>query len=409
MKAAEGQSRNGVAVATGSAGIVGGMKRSTAIGRLVSLAGEATAEVSGFSVPGEVVELWAAGPVLDPDVDPVEGITVVFSLDIPPALVPWRSRPPAAAMVTHVFRINRLRILPVWRPAAWPAWNAEFRRVARFWTAEDGLDEDLIARLRAGEPVGEEPEPAEFAAQMRVELEETRRHLDASLDGYYDRRWSQMHRGDGLYPGDYLWWAASGYREIERALSGEARRAPTVHQLKMTLRNVDPPIWRRVLIPSQTRLDEASWMLNRAMGWKGGHLHAFDVDGTRYGIVDPDWADMNQLDEARYSLADVLPDVGATLRYDYDFGDGWQHDVEAEGIDLTEDGHTYPAVIAGERACPPDDIGGPWGYQDALDLAAAGKELDPEIMGLRLEPGFDPEDFAVAEADAQVREPPPPW
>jgi hypothetical protein len=385
------------------------MKRPTAIGRLVSLAEQATAEVSRFGTFGDLAELWAAGSVLDPDVDPVEVVTIVFSLDIPPSLVPWRSRPSKASMVTHVYRLNKLPIAPVWRPAAWPAWNPEFRRVARFWTADDGLDEQLIGRMRAGEPVGEEPDPAEFEAQMREELAVSRRHLDAVLDGFDDRRWRKAHRGDGLYPGDHVWMAAKGYREVERVLSSEVSRAPTVHRLKVTLRDVDPPIWRRVLVASETRLDEAAWLLNRAMGWSGSHLHAFDVDGTRYGIVDPEFSDMNQLDEARYALADVLATPGSTLRYDYDFGDGWEHDVEAEAIDPTEDEQTYPAVIAGARACPPDDIGGPPGYQDALDCAVAGEALDPDTIGIRLEPGFDPEHFDIATADEQIREPPPPW
>ena len=109
----------------------------------------------------------------------------------------------------------------------------------------------------------------------------------------------------------------------------------TVHRLKITLRSMKPPVWRRIEVASDTTLGESSAMLEGVMGWYGGHLHAFDVDGTDYGPPDPDW-DTDDLDENKYRLGDVLPTVGAKMRWDYDFGDGWQHNVLVEAITPAE-------------------------------------------------------------------------
>lgn len=134
----------------------------------------------------------------------------------------------------------------------------------------------------------------------------------------------------------------------------------TVHQLKVTLREVKPPVWRRIVVESDLTLGELYPVLLSAMGWMGGHLHLFDVGGTRYGIPDPEWG-ITELDENRFRLDDVLPKVGMKMRWDYDFGDGWEHDVVVEAITMPQRGVEYPLCLAGRRACPPEDCGGPWG------------------------------------------------
>lgn len=128
------------------------------------------------------------------------------------------------------------------------------------------------------------------------------------------------------------------------------------------------------------------------MGWLGGHLHLFNVGGTRYGTPDPDWG-MDDLNENRFRLDDVLPKVGAKMRWDYDFGDGWEHHVLVEAISLPERGVEYPLCLAGRRACPPEDCGGPWGYTDLLKALADPDH--PEHAHLRewAPPEFDPARF----------------
>ena len=90
-----------------------------------------------------------------------------------------------------------------------------------------------------------------------------------------------------------------------------------VRQLKVTVRSVKPPVWRRIVVASDSTLGELAPILEAAMGWLGGHLHVFDVDGTRYGTPDPEWG-RDDLDENRFRLGDVLATVGSKLRWDYD-------------------------------------------------------------------------------------------
>ena len=143
----------------------------------------------------------------------------------------------------------------------------------------------------------------------------------------------------------------------------------SVHRLKVTLRSVKPPVWRRIAVPSDLTLGELSPLLEAAMGWLGGHLHLFDVAGMTYGTPDPDWG-TDDLDEGRFRLGDVLPTVGSRMRWDYDFGDGWQHNVVVEAIESLAPSVEYPRCVTGRRACPPEDCGGPWGFQELLEANA---------------------------------------
>lgn len=180
----------------------------------------------------------------------------------------------------------------------------------------------------------------------------------------------------------------------------------TIHRLKITLHDVEPPVWRRIEVPSSMTLGELSPVLEAAMGWLGGHLHLFDVDGLTYGTPDPDW-ETDDLDEGRYRLSDVLPSAGRSMRWDYDFGDGWEHTVEVEGIVAAEPGVMYPRCIAGERACPPEDCGGPWGYADLLEALADPDHPDHERLREWAPLGFDPSRFDLEETDRAMRAPRP--
>jgi len=180
----------------------------------------------------------------------------------------------------------------------------------------------------------------------------------------------------------------------------------TIHQLKVTLRQVKPPVWRRIEVESDLTLGELAPVLEAAMGWFGGHLHAFDVGGARYGTPDPDWG-TDDLDENRFRLGGVLPTEGMKMRWDYDFGDGWEHDVLVETISLPERGVEYPMCLAGRRACPPEDCGGPWGYADLLEAVANPDHPEHEELRDWAPPGFDPARFDMEATSAAMRSPRP--
>lgn len=185
-----------------------------------------------------------------------------------------------------------------------------------------------------------------------------------------------------------------------------AAKQGSVHRLKVTLREVRPSVWRRIEVSSDVTLGRLSGILEAAMGWLGGHLHAFDVAGTIYGIPDPDW-EVTALDEGRFRLGAVLPWVGSTMRWDYDFGDGWKHDVVVEAIGPPELGMEYPVCLKGRRACPPEDCGGPWGYGELLQLLAAPDLEDPDDRRGWVGPYFDPARFDQREATTAMRSPRP--
>lgn len=176
----------------------------------------------------------------------------------------------------------------------------------------------------------------------------------------------------------------------------------TVHQLKITLRSVKPRVWRRIVVRSDTDLAELAAILEAAMGWLGGHLHAFEGADARYGLPDPDWP-ADDLDERDFRLRDVLPEVGSTLRWDYDFGDGWEHDIVVEAISPRRPDVDGPLCLAGRMACPPEDCGGPMGYEDLLEALSDLAHPEHDDMREWAPPGFDPASFDVDEATAAMR------
>lgn len=178
-------------------------------------------------------------------------------------------------------------------------------------------------------------------------------------------------------------------------VSGPASTPKSIHQLKVSLRHVRPPVWRRLQVPSDISLGDLHLVLQAAMGWEDGHLHLFSVGGETYAndrVEDPWGGRMKDEDRARL---DKVAALGVRLRYEYDFGDGWEHDVVVEKAISGEPAVTYPRCLTGRRACPPEDCGGPWGYAGLLAAIAdpAGTE-DKELLewvGDDFDPGaFDP-------------------
>jgi hypothetical protein len=164
-----------------------------------------------------------------------------------------------------------------------------------------------------------------------------------------------------------------------------------IYQLKITLTDVDPPVWRRVLVPGGYTLDRVHRVIQYAMGWQDCHLHSFDVGGAQYGVPDPDGLlDLADELDCRLDVA-VLKDQ--RLGYTYDFGDWWEHDVVVEDVLAAEPDVGYPCCIGGERACPPENCGGPGGYARLLEALA--DPAHPEHIDLRdwVRPGFDAENF----------------
>ena len=184
----------------------------------------------------------------------------------------------------------------------------------------------------------------------------------------------------------------------------EANRAsangsgPTV-QLKLSLRGVSkPPVWRRLLVPADMRLDRLHDVIQTAMGWTDTHLHVFSTVAGDYGVPDPELGFGN---ERSARLAQFLRQPGDRINYAYDFGDGWEHDIVLERRLNPDPGERIPTCLAGKGACPPEDCGGPWGYADLKEALADPRHEDHEDMlewlGLGSAEDFDPAACDVAE------------
>ncbi len=184
---------------------------------------------------------------------------------------------------------------------------------------------------------------------------------------------------------------------------------PTIHRLKVTLKSVRPPVWRRIEVESSMTLAELAPMLTAAMGWEGYHLHQFDIAGAVYqrcDLMDDFPFGRRPLEEAEHRLGDVLATVGAKARWDYDFGDGWEHDVVVEAIEAADPDVSYPRCIKGRRACPPEDCGGSWGYADLLEAVADPTHAQHGELTEWLPPGFDAEHFDANETTEAMQSPP---
>ena len=198
--------------------------------------------------------------------------------------------------------------------------------------------------------------------------------------------------------------------DVTRMLSGgpaagfrTAAEKGTLYQLKVTLRGVSkPPVWRRVLVHADASLGDLHEVIIAAMGWDGGHLHMFSDSIAQYG---PDGED-----EDEFLLADVLVEPGDRLRYTYDFGDDWEHDVRLEKVlppDADLRGSAVPVCLAGKGACPPEDCGGDWGYASLKETIADPSDEEHEErlewLGLEDPSDFDPAAFDLASVNARLR------
>lgn len=166
-----------------------------------------------------------------------------------------------------------------------------------------------------------------------------------------------------------------------KASKRAAAASEAAYQLKITLKGSQPPIWRRVVVPGEIGLDRLHRVIQIAMGWTDSHLHLFEIDDTVYQGRDPFGGKLEshcgELDEAEYRLCDVVREK-ARFRYEYDFGDGWEHTLVVEKIIPASENPRTMVCLAGKNRCPVEDSGGLWGYYDKLSILADPKHPEYE-------------------------------
>jgi hypothetical protein len=177
-----------------------------------------------------------------------------------------------------------------------------------------------------------------------------------------------------------------------------------IYQLKMTLKYIRPPIWRRMEVPAEVTLAELHLILQVAMGWTNSHLHQFKVGKMYYGEPSIDeFSELNLKDESKARLQKVLSKPKQKMIYEYDFGDGWKHDLVLEKILQPSPGVRYPRCLAGARACPPEDCGGVHGYANFLEAISDPEHEEHDEYLDWIGGEFDPENFDVAKFDKALK------
>lgn len=139
-------------------------------------------------------------------------------------------------------------------------------------------------------------------------------------------------------------------------------------QLKIILDGIEPEIWRRVVVPDTITLPKLHQTIQEAMGWSNMHIHEFEFGGKRYGEPDPDWdLAFNSVEsEKRVKLKTCITDLDE-FSYLYDFGDNWEHNIKIEKRLPPDLSVKSPLCLGGSGACPPEDVGGIYGYVDFIE------------------------------------------
>jgi hypothetical protein len=168
-----------------------------------------------------------------------------------------------------------------------------------------------------------------------------------------------------------------------------------IYEIKIILKGSKPKIWRRVRINPNISLDDLHKIIQTAMGWTNSHLHHFISGKKFYGNPDDDeYGDMNIKDSKKFKILKILESEGSSIIYEYDFGDGWEHEIKLEKID--EDINIiHPLCIAGKRNCPPEDSGGVWGYQEMLEIIKDKNHEEYEDTIEWMGTDFDPDYFDI--------------
>ena len=173
-----------------------------------------------------------------------------------------------------------------------------------------------------------------------------------------------------------------------------------LYQLKVTLRSIEPPVWRRIQVWEDATLGQLHCVLQIVMGWEDYHLYEFRFGKRKYREPHPE-NERKILNAARTRVGKSLSGVGAEFQYVYDFGDGWNHDLLLEAIVLPTADLSYPRCISGKRSGPPEDVGGPPGYANYLAALADPSHKEHEEK-LAWRGPFDPEAFSIERVNQEL-------
>jgi hypothetical protein len=177
-------------------------------------------------------------------------------------------------------------------------------------------------------------------------------------------------------------------------MAARKRAASKIYELYVQLEDIEPLIWRRLLVQATITLPKLHDLLQLAMGWTNSHLHSFTIGKKTYGMADADdFGELDMLDERKQTLEAALGDSIREFLYEYDFGDGWRHRIAVKPLARPNTDWHYPLCTGGARAAPPDDVGGPPGYEEFLAAIKDHKHEEHDSMLTWIGGAFDPDGF----------------
>lgn len=202
-----------------------------------------------------------------------------------------------------------------------------------------------------------------------------------------------------------------GGEEIDEFLKELLELPQGNYQLKVTLKGVKPPIWRRIVVPAHYSFRDLHLVIQEAMGWEQMHLYSFFKDNVFIEELD-EWDEpsadspfpvIRKADAREMLIGSFLAEAGDKCDYIYDFGDDWIHSVQLEKVLQEDDNLTVPICLKGKRACPPENCGGIPGYENLLAILKGPDNEEKEMMLDWLGEQFDSEAFDIDFVNMQLR------
>jgi hypothetical protein len=177
-----------------------------------------------------------------------------------------------------------------------------------------------------------------------------------------------------------------------------------VHELYVELEDIEPLVWRRLLVSATIKLPELHDLLQLAMGWTNSHLHSFTFGEKTFGMAGvDDFEELDMLDERKQTLEAALGDCVREFIYEYDFGDSWRCRIEVKSLARPNPNWHFPLCTGGARAAPPDDVGGPGGYEEFLAAIKDPEHEEHDSMLTWIGGAFDPEGFDLNAINRALR------
>jgi hypothetical protein len=189
----------------------------------------------------------------------------------------------------------------------------------------------------------------------------------------------------------------------------------SVYYLRVTLEDSKPAIWRDILVPNDLTLEGLHYVIQAVMGWGNCHRHQFIAENViytndllhneddEYGLLDGEDLEKQDRSEKKYTVAHLLSKEDDTIIYEYDLGDSWTHQVKLKKILPVDANAHQPRCIKGEKACPPEDCGGIWGYTDMLDTLRNTEHSENTQILAWFGEDFNPDHFDIEAVNRTLR------